>query len=345
MIPLNFIIKYRMKQVINTRDETIDIAKGIGIIAVVWGHIGEAFMGKNELFLFHMPLFFILSGYFFKDEGLTFIEVLKKRIQSYIIPYFIFLIIILTLFILLYVSIGYGDRIYLSLGIITHPYGVVVALWFLLSLFEVHIMYYFITKYIHKDWIKFILGLLCLITSHLIYEGNINIPFYIGSSLSMIIYFHLGYLIHKYRILNSSRYCVLIFIFCLLFYIGGILANIETDIMLNKVQGNLCIAFLAAIGGSYIILYISFLLKEYNKIPIINSILSYLGQNTLIIFSMHLLCIETARCLFNFPFAYESTFFDGVYTTIWGILGSLIIGIPIKKYIFPHIRIIKKQAR
>ena len=123
------------------------------------------------------------------------------------------------------------------------------------------------------------------------------------------------------------------------------MANIETDIMLNKVQGNLCIAFLAAIGGSYIVLYISFLLKEYNKIPIINSILSYLGQNTLIIFSMHLLCIETARCLFNFPFAYESTFFDGVYTTIWGILGSLIIGIPIKKYIFPHIRIIKKTSK
>ena len=43
----------------------MDIAKGIGILLMVCGH---AFvLGKHFYTLFHMPLFFIISGYFIKD--------------------------------------------------------------------------------------------------------------------------------------------------------------------------------------------------------------------------------------------------------------------------------------
>lgn len=326
---------------IGVRDKTIDIAKGIGIIVVVWGHIGQDFILKNEIFLFHMPLFFLLSGYFFKDKGLTFIDVFKKRIQSYIIPYFVFFIIILLCFILLYVSIGYADKIYLSPKIIIQPYGVVRALWFLLSLFEVHIGYYFIAKYIRKEWIQSSICLSCLILSHIAFRCGVSLPLYIDSSLSMMIFFHIGYLMHKYRILDSLKYSLLLLVVCVLFYIAGIIGKIEIDVMVNKIEGNLLLAFLAAFGGAYIVLYVSLLLKKYNKISFINSTLTYLGRNTLTIFSMHLLCIEVARCLFKFPLSIDATILDGIYTTVWGILGSLIIGIPIKKYILPYIRIVR----
>lgn len=48
------------------RDISIDIAKGIGIILVVYGHL--ACPVAREIFLFHMPLFFLLSGYFFLQK-------------------------------------------------------------------------------------------------------------------------------------------------------------------------------------------------------------------------------------------------------------------------------------
>ena len=43
------------------RDSTIDILKGIGIILVVLGHADFPF--RDWVYLFHMALFFITSGY------------------------------------------------------------------------------------------------------------------------------------------------------------------------------------------------------------------------------------------------------------------------------------------
>ena len=51
------------------RLEWVDISKGIGILLVIIGHcvyIGGSI--HNWIFSFHMPLFFILSGMFIKDE-------------------------------------------------------------------------------------------------------------------------------------------------------------------------------------------------------------------------------------------------------------------------------------
>ena len=47
----------------------IDLAKGIGIILVLIGH--SKFLPitlKNYIYSFHMPLFFILSGYVFSNK-------------------------------------------------------------------------------------------------------------------------------------------------------------------------------------------------------------------------------------------------------------------------------------
>ena len=43
------------------RETHIDIAKGIAICLMVYGHVET--IGMGFIYLFHMPLFFILSGY------------------------------------------------------------------------------------------------------------------------------------------------------------------------------------------------------------------------------------------------------------------------------------------
>jgi acyltransferase len=56
------------------RDDSIAIAKALGIILVVIGHstynAGYQDEVKKFIYMFHMPLFFILSGYFFKMKSL-----------------------------------------------------------------------------------------------------------------------------------------------------------------------------------------------------------------------------------------------------------------------------------
>lgn len=45
----------------------IDIAKGITILTVIWGHtLTIDSSPRNLIFCFHMPLFFILSGFTLK---------------------------------------------------------------------------------------------------------------------------------------------------------------------------------------------------------------------------------------------------------------------------------------
>ena len=79
---------------LNRRVTWIDTAKGYGIILVVVGHIclGAADGGLSWfIFLFHMPLFFILSGLLMKAEpvGIG----LRKKARSLLVPYAAFLIL------------------------------------------------------------------------------------------------------------------------------------------------------------------------------------------------------------------------------------------------------------
>lgn len=74
----------------------IDVMKGIGIISVVAGHIFGGDLSRT-IFMFHMPLFFFLSGYLFKpDQGIQ--GYFYKKINHLLVPYVAFLVIMYPLF-------------------------------------------------------------------------------------------------------------------------------------------------------------------------------------------------------------------------------------------------------
>src|SRR6478672_13285356 len=74
-----------------SRDTQIDIAKGLVIFAVVAGHITSG-TTSQVIFLFHMPFFFIVSGYLHKVD-LQENRYLKNKAQSLLLPYFIYLLL------------------------------------------------------------------------------------------------------------------------------------------------------------------------------------------------------------------------------------------------------------
>ena len=76
----------RLKQ----RDIYVDIIKGWGIILVIWGH--SSLFLFDEIYSFHMPLFFFLSGCFFSVK-LDFIDFIKKKFRQLITPYIFFLVL------------------------------------------------------------------------------------------------------------------------------------------------------------------------------------------------------------------------------------------------------------
>lgn len=73
------------------RIEEIDIVKALGIIFVVVGHSGAPV--THFIYLFHMSIFFISAGYFFKEEYSddinTVIDFTKKKFKQLWIPFFV----------------------------------------------------------------------------------------------------------------------------------------------------------------------------------------------------------------------------------------------------------------
>ena len=76
----------------------IDYVKSFGIFLMVLCHAKlNCDIMVTAIYTFHMPLFFFLSGYFDKGEGITRGNVIKS-LKTLIIPYFFFKINIISKF-------------------------------------------------------------------------------------------------------------------------------------------------------------------------------------------------------------------------------------------------------
>lgn len=88
------------------RIEWIDIAKAYGIIAVVFGHALASGTTTNIIYWWHMPLFFIIGGFFLKPIDTTKLthwkKFFNKRIYRDLLIYFIAGIGLILLYSILY---------------------------------------------------------------------------------------------------------------------------------------------------------------------------------------------------------------------------------------------------
>lgn len=123
------------------RIEWVDISKGVGILLVIVGHcVYYGGFVHNWIFSFHMQLFFVLSGLFFREAGI--IAIGKKKFKQLIIPYIVFCTIglCITLIIPQWRKITLKDiarDIYWG-----YPISVnVSSIWFLVCLFITILMF------------------------------------------------------------------------------------------------------------------------------------------------------------------------------------------------------------
>ena len=77
------------------RYDYADIAKGIGIILMVVGHTGAPRFITNWIYAFHMPLFFILSGWLTNWNITGFVGFCKNKVRSLLVPFMLYSIIVL----------------------------------------------------------------------------------------------------------------------------------------------------------------------------------------------------------------------------------------------------------
>lgn len=130
------------------RNENLDLLRGTGILLMIIGHSQLPHEIQRFIFSFHMPLFFLISGYLYKDKKLK--DLLTKNSKKILFPYLITGLIIWGL---KAVNGNYlwGYSLLLANGSrpvfnLTDYY--VGPLWFLISFFISIIFFHYIKKYI-----------------------------------------------------------------------------------------------------------------------------------------------------------------------------------------------------
>jgi fucose 4-O-acetylase-like acetyltransferase len=145
------------------RIEYIDIAKGIGILLVVMAHNDFVLVSPffyKFIYAFHMPLFFFVSGMFFKAE-LPFLTVLRRRFDTLLKPY-LFTILLIYFMTLSFTKVNFDvatSRVIKALYANGH-YIDWVQLWFLPHLFALNIfafLFYWLVRRSGLSWSKWVL--------------------------------------------------------------------------------------------------------------------------------------------------------------------------------------------
>lgn len=110
----------------SNRLKWLDVAKGIGILLMVLGHTSIPPLLSNFIWAFHMPLFFIASGWTTNWQKTDFITFTKSKLRTLLVPFFVYSLVVL----LIEVPKGWVD---LNLWI-RNGWGA-YALWFIPVLF------------------------------------------------------------------------------------------------------------------------------------------------------------------------------------------------------------------
>ncbi|MHB8125744.1 MAG: acyltransferase family protein [Desulfitobacteriaceae bacterium] len=194
------------------RVEWVDILKGLGILTVVWGHSGS----RNGfiVFWFHMPLFFLLSGYLyqFKPEQ-TWLVYVWRKIRHLLIPY-LFYLSLLTL-IMSGINIWRGQRVgqllsenwkALLLGGSLLE-GIYATFWFITCLFFVQILFDYLCRRVNSVFFKALILIGCYLIAYWesrYFEG-VFVPWNMDVSLFAIVFYGIGHFIKQSKVLEKAN--------------------------------------------------------------------------------------------------------------------------------------------
>lgn len=194
------------------REEWADYVKAIAIFLMVACHFNlDSEEGVQFIYMFHMPVFFLLSGYFDKGHPLS-IQSFKKCFFSLLVPYFFFSLCNLSICWVspyLHPELYHHGTVLQSIGKaivgmflmedFVRPYAFMpcLALWFLVALFEIKILFSLVLWLIQKRLKVLLLPLFLLVA---IVVNSHVLLFSLDSAGLGLVFYMVGYLLKRISI-------------------------------------------------------------------------------------------------------------------------------------------------
>ncbi|MBE5745074.1 MAG: hypothetical protein E7355_02940 [Clostridiales bacterium] len=302
---------------IKERNKKIDIIKGLAILLMVFGHaiFGSVGAGYDYLYewiyLFHMPVFFMASGFFWKDTSVKNLKQLLvfiwKKTKSLYIPY-VFLNLFFLFFDDVLVALNLCETginpLDLSVGNIIKilllykgSVGFAGATWFLRALYIVlvaqGIWVFILNKIKAPKFISFIPFFGVVLFLLIIAFIQKDIPDVLFQILPAYIYFVFGILIKNVKKLTNLNviYAVILSIIS-----TGLLVAIVFLRRRNAIISDILDVGINGILGWIMLYSISVLIEKYSKI--ITRILCYLEKTTIYIVLWHFIAFKPVSLVY-----------------------------------------------
>lgn len=293
-----------------THNTSMSVAKGIAIILMVIGHTAAPVQFVNWFYTFHMPLFFIISGYFFHtdpiDRPVSFVKKKIKGLYWPLVKYIWAFILIRNLLVYLNLSPEPYSFAHICRRMITafalplHDPRIMVA-WFVISLLCASLIvfaYLFIVSILLKKKGKAglfnnkVLVLSAIgfsILSVVFIYSEVSIPYLPSQTALAGIYLMVGMLYRRYEHVAKAKPAVILSFIMIAISIA--VYAFVPDIPLMQVH---------AISKDKLLHYIAvsvpMTLAVINAVRFIPAILTpcfdYIGRHTLIILMLHMSVLQ-----------------------------------------------------
>ena len=336
-----------MNSVAIKRDSTISIIKGGGIILMVIGHSGCPKWLHDFIYMFHMPLFFICSGYFYKgcDNFSNIKTFIQKRLRGLYLPFIKWSLAFLLLHNIfrsiniyspestIYTNKEMLERLMYITLTMTRNEQLLGAFWFLKTLLlascSVAIVDFLTSKIsgLFKGWKMFYIMSLFMISSIIAKAFSLSLP--VIGDLSIVCFgstfYILGMLIKQHEV--SLKFYQIAIVIIAVFIISQLL-----PCEMLTVPPKFMLVYFICAAISFIALYslVKRFISNYSK-------LVYIGEHTMIILALHFLCFKPVSLIkilyFNlpiqnlscFPVIYENNAIMWILYSILGISIPLLI--------------------
>lgn len=280
------------------RIEWVDDCKGVAILLVVIGHITQSYVINNDfityryvahsitniIYSFHMPLFFVLSGFiahkaYFMDKkyAVTNKRLIKQLLNiGYLYLFWSYVHCVVKLIASSNVTNPITYEILLKI-----PYIPIPPYWYLWVLLWCYIIYVIIRKYNYSNMLIVVFFVLGVIESY--------VAMYPQLIFKWFFYFYLGTFLSIKGI--SSVICKIFVFASIIIYILYIYYSYENSFFVkNSLLWNA-----VAVSGVVIVLYLAYKVKMFNFY-----IFKLLGKYCLEIYVIHAMIIAMGRTILNY---------------------------------------------
>lgn len=276
----------------------IDALKGIGIILMIMGH---QFYGNHFdmwIHAFHMPLFFLVSGFLYRKPETISMGVMKK-VRTLVIPYLFFGMVHLAIVGIRYLCLG-GDAKdfarFVSHLVFYNTEGLPIcgAIWFLTALFFATITCYILDFTIINRFLKFSCIVIINFIGIILPYFSIRLPWSLDISFVGVGFIYVGVLFRKLyeKVVISENKCLIIGLFgCI---IGSLLIQVNKPVNMRlAVYGQVVLFYVNAIVLTVALFLLVHGLK--NRIKWIDMELSFVGRNSIVYLGFNQLVLIFAK--------------------------------------------------